>query len=118
MKLSQIKKILEKIEQVEFLLPSGESVPQHFHVTEVGKVEKKFMDCGGALREEASINFQLWTTDDNDHRLSAQKLKSIIEVSEKTLQLEDLEIEVEYQSSTIGKYHLNYSNGKFKCFKW
>lgn len=113
MKLSQIKKILEKIEQVEFLLPSGESVPKHFHVTEVGKVEKKFMDCGGALREEASINFQLWTTDDNDHRLSAQKLKSIIEVSEKTLQLEDLEIEVEYQSSTIGKYHLNYSNGKF-----
>jgi hypothetical protein len=113
MKLSRIKKILEKIEKVEFVLPSGESIAKNFHVTEIGKVEKRFMDCGGALREEASINFQLWTANDYDHRLSAQKLKSIIEVSEKVLPLEDLEIEVEYQSSTIGKYHLDFNNGKF-----
>lgn len=113
MKLSQIKKILEKIEKVDFVLPSGETVPKHFHVTEVGKVEKKFMDCGGSLRKEANINFQLWTANDHDHRLSAQKLKSIIEASEKSLSLEDLEIEVEYQSNTIGKYQLDFNNGKF-----
>ena len=113
MKLSQIKKILEKIDRVEFVLPSGEGVPNNFHVTEIGKVEKKFMDCGGALREEVIINFQLWTANDYDHRLSAQKLKSIIEVSEKVLPLEDLEIEVEYQSNTIGKYQLDFNNGKF-----
>lgn len=113
MKLSQIKKILETTEKVEFSLPSGELVPKHFHVTEIGRVEKKFMDCGGNIREEAIINFQLWTADDYNHRLSAQKLKSIIEASEKELSLEDLEIEVEYQSNTIGKYSLGYTGGKF-----
>jgi hypothetical protein len=113
MKLSDIKIILDKIEKVEFVLPNGENVPQHFHVTEIGRVEKKFVDCGGTLRKEVIINFQLWTADDYDHRLSAQKLKSIVEVSEKELLLDDLEIEVEYQSHTIGKYHLDYRDGKF-----
>ena len=113
MKLSDVKKTLDEIEQVEFVLPNGELVPNHFHVTEIGRLEKKFVDCGGILRKEVIINFQLWTADDYDHRLSAQKLKSIIEVSEKELLLEDFEIEVEYQSNTIGKYNLDFKNKKF-----
>lgn len=113
MKLSEIKSALKEIQEVKFTLPNGEQVPSHFHVTEVGSVQKHFIDCGGTVRKESVINFQLWTAIDYDHRLSAEKLRSIIELSEKKLQLEDLDIEVEYQGATIGKYGLELENGTF-----
>ena len=81
MKLSKLKTVLDKIETVEFALADGRLVPQHFHVTEVGQIDKRFIDCGGVLRKETVINFQLYTADDFDHRLSVQKLKSIIETN-------------------------------------
>ena len=114
MKLSDIKNALTDLEQVRFALPNGEQVPEHFHVTEVGTVKKHFIDCGGTIRSEEVVNFQLWTADDHDHRLSTEKLRSIIELSEKQLGLGDHEIEVEYQGDTIGKYGLDISNGVFQ----
>jgi hypothetical protein len=113
MKLSEIKSHLASITEVTFVLPNGQVVPQHFHVTEVGKVEKHFIDCGGTTRKETAINFQLFTADDYDHRLSASKLSSIIMLSEAELNLPDAEIEVEYQAETIGKYHLRFAAGRF-----
>jgi hypothetical protein len=94
-------------------LPDGTLVPDHFHVTEVGSVTKHFIDCGGTERKENVVNFQLWTADDYDHRLSAQKLGDIIRLSEKVLNLEDSPIEVEYQSQTIGKYGLEFNGSRF-----
>lgn len=114
MKLSELKTFLNEAKSVEFQLPNGEMVPNHFHVTEVGQINKRFIDCGGTLRNENVINFQLWTTTDYDHRLSAEKLRSIIELSEDKLDLEDNEIEVEYQGETIGKYGLESQNGVFQ----
>lgn len=114
MKLSEIKSALSGLSEVRFVLPNGERVPQHFHVTEVGKMDKHFVDCGGTVRKESMINFQLFTAEDYDHRLSAEKLKSIIEVSEKLLGLDDLEVEVEYQNSTIGKYRMEFENDSFR----
>jgi hypothetical protein len=111
MKLSQVKNILKTVESVNFNLPDGTKVPEHFHVTEVGLITKKFIDCGGTVRKESVVNFQLWNANDLDHRLKPQKLNSIIELSEKVLGIEDFEIEVEYQTATIGKYDL-YFNGK------
>lgn len=111
MKLSEIKNNLSQLDEVRFVLPNGEQVPEHFHVTEIGTIEKHFIDCGGTVRNEKVVNFQLWYSDDHDHRLSASKLRSIIDLSERTLDLEDREIEVEYQSDTIGKYGLHF-NGK------
>jgi hypothetical protein len=111
MKLSQAKNILKSAEVVNFILPDGTSVPEHFHVTEVGLITKNFIDCGGTVRKEIVVNFQLWNANDLDHRLKPQKLLNIIELSEKVLGIEDFEIEVEYQSQTIGKYDLDF-NGK------
>ena len=111
MKLSEIKNYLASAEAVNFTLPSGEYVPEHFHVTEVGLVTKHFIDCGGVERTEKVVNFQLWEANDFEHRLKPQKLNNIIALSEKKLGIEDLEIEVEYQSDTIGKYGLGF-NGK------
>jgi hypothetical protein len=113
MKLSEIKNHLGQLEQIAFQLPNGELVANHFHVTEVGKVTKHFIDCGGTVRNEEVVNFQLWEADDYDHRLHPEKLVHIIELSEKTLHIGDLEIEVEYQGTTIGKYGLGFDGTNF-----
>ena len=111
MKLSDFKKQLSTITDIKFVLQNGTVVPKHFHVTEVGQVTKNFIDCGGTVRNEKVVNFQLWEANDFDHRLAPQKLNEIIALSEKILGIEDAEIEVEYQSETIGKYGVEF-NGK------
>ena len=108
MKLSEIKKHLAGADSVNFQLQNGTFVPEHFHVTEVGVITKHFIDCGGTVRKEKVANFQLWDANDVDHRLKPQKLLNIIALSEKVLGIEDLDIEVVYQSDTIGKYDLAY----------
>ncbi len=113
MRLSEIKTILAAAESVNFQVENGETVPEHFHVTEVGVITKDFIDCGGKVRHEKVANFQLWDADDYEHRLKAGKLLNIISLSEKVLGMEDLEIEVEYQSGTIGKYDLGYDGTNF-----
>lgn len=111
MKLSEIKQILPTLENVEFQLENGTFVPEHFHVTEVGIINKKFIDCGAVVRTENVVNFQLWNADDYEHRLKPNKLLHIIQLSEEQLAIGDFEIEVEYQNETIGKYDLEF-NGK------
>lgn len=113
MKLSEIKKHLSTATAVNFLLENGTAVPEHFHVTEVGVITKNFIDCGGTVRNEKVANFQLWNANDTDHRLKPKKLLDIIALSEKVLAMEDSEIEVEYQSDTIGKYGLDFRDGNF-----
>lgn len=113
MKLSEIKEILANAEGVSFQLENGNMVPEHFHVTEVGVITKDFIDCGGTVRHEKVANFQLWDANDYEHRLKAGKLLKIIALSEKVLGMDDLEIEVEYQSETIGKYDLGYDGENF-----
>ncbi len=113
MKLSEIKNHLTTADAVNFRLPDGTFVPEHFHVTEVGVITKNFIDCGGTVRSEKKANFQLWNANDTEHRLKAEKLLNIIALSEKVIGMEDLEIEVEYQSGTIGKYGLDFSEGNF-----
>jgi hypothetical protein len=117
MLLSEIKSKLPALSELVFLLPDGSSVPAHFHITEVGQVNKRFIDCGGTVREEKVINFQLWEDMDYDHRLGARKLLEIIELSERVLELENLEIEVEYQGDTIGKYGLEFKGERFLLTK-
>lgn|SRR5690606_5341282 len=113
MKLSEIKKLLPSLENVEFQLENGTFVPEHFHVTEVGVILKRFIDCGGKIREERVINFQLWDANDFEHRLKPEKLLKIIELSETKLGIEDAEVEVEYQGETIGKYDLHFEDKRF-----
>ncbi|UNU73830.1 DUF6428 family protein [Moraxella nasovis] len=113
MKLSQIKDILGSVDNISFILEDGTTVPPHFHVTEVGLISQHFIDCGGTVRQENTVNFQLWTADDFDHRLKAYKLLDIIKLSEEKLNLPDVEIEVEYQCDTIGKYDLAFDGTHF-----
>jgi Family of unknown function (DUF6428) len=113
MKLSEVKIILPTLNNVAFKLENGDLVPEHFHVTEVGMVSKHFIDCGGTIRNEKTVNFQLWNANDTEHRLKPSKLLNIIALSEKQLGIEDGEIEVEYQGETIGKYALAFDGNCF-----
>lgn len=118
MKLSEIKSILRQSTTLSFALPDGTLVPSHFHVTEVGQISKKFIDCGGVVRQEEVANFQLWNANDYDHRLHPEKLLNIIQLAEEKLGMTDCEIEVEYQLSdqltpTIGKFGLDFQGNQF-----
>lgn len=113
MKLAEVKEKLSGLSQIAFKLPSGEFVAGHFHVTEVGKVSKHFIDCGGTIRTEERVCFQLWNANDYDHRLHPDKLLKIISLSEKTLELGNHEIEVEYQGNTIERYGLGFDGVNF-----
>lgn len=113
MKLSEIKDILSSLDNVAFQAPDGSFVPEHFHVTEVGSIQKHFIDCGGTIRTENVVNFQLWNANDYEHRLKPGKLLKIIQLSEEKLGIEDNEIEVEYQGETIGKYDLGFNGEHF-----
>lgn len=113
MKLSTLKTILPTLENVEFQLENGNFVPEHFHVTEIGQITKKFIDCGGIIRTENVINIQLWSANDFEHCLKPQKLLNIIKLSEEKLAIGDFDIEVEYQKETIGKFDLVFNENHF-----
>lgn len=114
MKLSEFKNALAQVNELTFVQPNGMLVPSHFHVTEIGKINKHFIDCGGTMRDEYIVNFQLWVADDIDHRFAPEKLLKVISMSEEKLGITDAEIEVEYQTETVGKYDLIFEDGFFK----
>jgi len=114
MNLQELKNSLGQLEEVTFVLPNGTHVPPHFHVTELGKSSKHYVDCGGTVREEEIVTFQLWSANDYDHRIQPQKILDVIGIAEETLGLGNLEVEVEYQSDTIGRYGLSSENGRFQ----
>ena len=114
MKLSAFKNYLSENATLEFILPNGNTLPPHFHVTELAKQTKHFIDCGGTERREEKISFQLWTAEDYDHRLSAEKLLSIITLAEQKLGLGDWVINFEYQDSTIATFGLTIKDNKLQ----
>jgi hypothetical protein len=113
MKLSEVKEALAGINELTFRLEDGTQVPAHFHVTEVGSVKRHFIDCGGTVRKDEAINFQLWSANDHDHRLAATKLLNVILLSEEKLGLTNTNVEVEYQTATIGTYGLEFDGKAF-----
>ena len=113
MNIAEMKQSLVGLNAVNFRLPTGEYLPPHFHVTEVGLVTKHFIDCGGVERRETVANFQLWEAGDYDHRLAPQKFLHIINLADKILGSDYLPIEVEYQQATIGKFGLSFDGTDF-----
>ena len=85
-------------------LPNGSPVPVSFHVTEVGKVQKTFIDCGGTLREVVTCQLQVWVGEDVDHRIEAQKAAKILEKAKSFLPDETSPGEIEYEDKVISQY--------------
>lgn len=113
MKQSDFKKHLSSRKTLAFIQTNGDFIPAHFHITEIGLITKQFIDCGGEIHIEKLISMQIWVAQDFDHRLNPIQLLNIIDSSKKITNDEDLEIEVEYQTETIGKYALEFKNDAF-----
>jgi hypothetical protein len=91
---------------VRFVLPDGEVVAAHAHVTEVARVDKRFIDCGGTLRTDSMCRLQTWVADDVDHRLTAGKLLGILEKAAAVLGADDMEVDVEHEVQWISQFPL------------
>ena len=114
MLLTAFKQSLIELDTLKFQLPNGQFVPSHFHITEVGNVKRNYIDCGGKLREENKINLQLWVASDTNHRLKPNDILEILQLAEKQLGYSNLELEVEYQQNTIGRYKLAFDGTVFQ----
>jgi hypothetical protein len=106
MKLSEFKTALiqNPTAHLRFLLPNGEFAPAHVHVTEVARVDKRFIDCGGTLRAESVCRLQTWHANDVEHRLTAGKLMRIFAKAEQVLLTDDLDVDVEHEVGFISQF--------------
>src|SRR5438105_15337090 len=89
---------------LHLMLPGGEFVHAHFHVTEVGRVQKDFIDCGGTTRSAVSCLLQVWVAHDTAHRLTAGKLAGILRLAAPLLKSDELPVEVEYESGAVSQF--------------
>jgi hypothetical protein len=90
--------------KMHWMLPDNSFVPAHYHITEVGRVQKDFIDCGGTVRSTTACVLQVWVANDVDHRLESSKLASIMDVAAPLLQSDELPVEVEYEEGVISQY--------------
>jgi hypothetical protein len=106
MKLAQFKALLEANRTKQFLLqlPDGKTVPQAFHITEVGVISKTFIDCGGKVHSTQTCQLQAWIGPDVDHKIEAGKMADILEKSKAILPHDFLDLEVEYEDTIISQY--------------
>jgi hypothetical protein len=85
-------------------LPSGTTLAQHFHVTEVANVVKDFVDCGGVRRKTTTCILQTLVADDVEHRIKAGKLAGILEKASGLGLEPSMAVEAEIQEGTISIY--------------
>ncbi len=80
---------------------NGPTLPEHFHITEVGRVEKDFVDCGGVRRTEVRCVLQTLVAGDFDHRLSSTRLAGILALIDKLNMPPESSVEVEHQERSV-----------------
>lgn len=94
--------------QIKFYLPNGDSVPAHYHITDIVSVFKHAIDCGGHLREEAAVQIQLWVGVDREHRLNSDTAVHILQKSQPVLKkladLANTAVTIEYQTDVTAIY--------------
>lgn len=108
MKITELKNELKRwpAAHLRFVLPNGETIPAHAHVTEVARIDKRFIDCGGTLRNESVCRLQTWFSDDTEHRLQAGKLAKILDKASSFLGSDELEVDIEHQARYISQFPL------------
>jgi hypothetical protein len=106
MKLSDLRTVLELHPNTlpRFVLPDGDSIPSHAHVTEVGHVVKNFIDCGGVTGKSETVVLQTHVGQDIDHRLTSGTFAKILKLGERVLPHDQLDVEVEYDCCVVAQY--------------
>jgi hypothetical protein len=106
MKLSDLRAVLEKHPNSlpRFVLPDGDFIPSHAHVTEVGHVVKNFIDCGGVMGKSETVLLQTHVGQDIEHRLKSDRFAKILKLGGKVLPHDELEVEVEHDCCVVAQY--------------
>ncbi len=106
MTLAELKALFrnEGSKAFQLQLPDGSPVPVSFHITEVGRVQKTFIDCGGTLRQSVACQLQVWVGEDVDHRIETTKAAAILNKARAFLPDDSVPVEVEYEDRVISQY--------------
>lgn len=106
MNLAEFKHLLRQNPSAElrFQLPAGEMIDAHAHITEVGRVDKTFVDCGGTVRQMSSCLLQSWIANDVEHRLQPGKLADILAKAAPILRDDELPVEIEYEDDVVSQF--------------
>jgi Family of unknown function (DUF6428) len=109
MKLKTLRDILRRHADTlpQFVLPDGSTIPHHAHLTEVGHVVKKFIDCGGQTGVEEKVLLQTHVGSDTEHRLRSDRFANILELGRSVLPNDQLEVEVEYDCCVVAQYPIS-----------
>ena len=87
-----------------FVLPNGDHIPAHAHITEVGHVVRSFIDCGGITGKEEKVLLQTHVGNDTDHRLRSDRFAKILELGNPVIPSADLDVDVEYDCCVVAQY--------------
>ena len=87
-----------------FVLPNGDYIPAHAHLTEVGHVVRSFIDCGGLTGKEEKIVLQTHVGNDIDHRLRSDRFAKILQFGHRVIPSADLAVDVEYDCCVVALY--------------
>lgn len=105
MKLKLLKSLLLENQNCQIIFKIDDyQIPSHYHITEVGKLNKIFLDCGGTKREETTCVLQLWVANDLSHRLDSSKILSILKLSDGLFDIEDPDVFIEYEKDVVSQY--------------
>jgi hypothetical protein len=106
MNISEFKSQLQRHpdHELRFVLPDGDVIAAHAHITEAGRMDKTFIDCGGTVRKTSICSLQAWVADDVDHRLKPGKLAGVMNLAAPIFGGDDLPIEVEYEDCSISQF--------------
>lgn len=106
MNITELRNFLSENQDqnILFVLPDNQVIPAHFHITEIGRVQRDFIDCGGQVRSVVNCLLQTWVADDKQHRLETTKLLNILNLAAPILKGADLPVEVEYEGELISQF--------------
>jgi hypothetical protein len=105
-KLCDLQIVLEKFPGrfPRFILPNGDYIPAHAHVTEVGHLVRTFVDCGGLTGHEEKVVLQTHVGGDSEHRLRSDRFAKILQLGQRVFPNADLEVEIEYDCCIVSQY--------------
>ena len=106
MKFHELRSVLETNPNrlPRFVLPDGDYIPAHAHVTEVSHVIRNLVDCGGVMGKEEKVLLQAHVGNDIHHRLRSDRFAKILQLGNKVVPNADLDVDVEYDCCVVSQY--------------